>query len=245
MKDGINIWHFSNFPNKPTLIYCHGTSGNISDQANVVKLAHRLQINLVLFDYYGYGKSNGHPSQANLFKSADVMYTYVFANVSGTIFVWGESLGGAVAVYLAAKYKVDCLILLSTFASLDILAKGHERSWLIQLLGRSLPYVTQPLRSCDTIKKVVCPVIIMHSHGDGLIPYENAEILYNNITHSDKKLVTIEGIHASPLIKLDVLQHVVAAMKLQLPRAANGNVVDFTDILTDIYRNSPFAKKAT
>ena len=51
--DGIHIWHFNNFPGQPTLIYCHGTTGNISYQKHIIRLAHRLRVNLNLFDYYG------------------------------------------------------------------------------------------------------------------------------------------------------------------------------------------------
>jgi uncharacterized protein len=236
--DGINVWHFNNFPNMPTILYCHGTSGNISYQKNVVRLAHKLGLNLVLFDYYGYGNSTGTPSQVNLFRSGEIVYNFLTATVHGRIFVWGESLGGAVAVHLAAKYNIDCLILLATFASLDILATGHPRSWLVKLLGRSLPYVTQPLRSCETIVKVKCPTIILHSKTDDLIPFNNAEILYEQIGHENKKLLPISGLHASPLISLEAVTEVINMMRIPVP-----NMNGIEDILTDICEKSPFKSR--
>lgn len=237
MLDGINMWYFDSFPGQPTILYCHGTSGNISYQKNVVRLAHRLGLNLILFDYYGYGSSIGKPSQDNLFKSGEIVYNFLLNSARTRIFVWGESLGGAVAVHLAAKYNIDCLILLATFASLDILAKGHPRSWLVQLLGRSLPYVTQPLRSCDLISKVKCPTIILHSQTDDLIPFDNAQILYDNIDHKDKKLVPIQGFHASPLISMNDVSQLLEMMKLPVPK------VDVSDILRDIHEKSPFRSR--
>lgn len=238
MLDGINLWHFNKFPGMPTLLYCHGTSGNISYQKHVIRLAHKLRINLLLFDYYGYGNSKGTPSQANLFKSGEIAYNFLTTSVHNKIFVWGESLGGAVAVHLAAKYNVDCLILLATFASLDILATGHPRSWLVQLLGRSLPYVTQPLRSCETIVKVKCPTVILHSSKDDLIPFHNAEILYDQIQHESKKLLPISGLHASPLISVEAVKEVIYMMKIPTP-----NMDGIEDILRDIYEKSPFKSR--
>lgn len=214
MIDGINVWHFNNFPTRPTILYCHGTSGNISYQVHIVTLCQRLRFNLILFDYHGYGSSTGVATQENLFVSADKVCNYASSFGTTPLIIWGESLGGAPATYLSSKYNVDLLILLSTFSSLDALA--HDKSWLVKMLGKSLPYITHPLRNAEMIQKARCPVLIIHSEEDDLINVSHAEELLNNVAHEQKDLIKIKGTHRAPHIDHTVLEKIVGHCGLEL-----------------------------
>lgn len=199
--DYIHIWHFDNIPNTRTVLFSHGTTGNISHRDYVIDFCSKFKLNLLLFDYHGYGLSSIRPDTKYIYKNGLLAYRYLITKVDPkSILVWGESLGGTVATYIAAKscknyLPCNSLVLLCTFSSLDDVARfkyGFITSLLVRL------FHTMP--SKRYIRDVTCPVIIMHSKEDEIIPYECSEILYREIRHPIKKLITIKGYHPSPII---------------------------------------------
>lgn len=203
----IHGWHFNNFPGNKTILFCHGNTGNITHRRYIIDMCHKLKLNLFMFDYRGYGQSSGNPSKSNLKQDGKNAYLYLKNKCKvrpKKIIVWGESLGGVAAVNIAAKFKCKALLLLSTFSSLDDIANfyfdDHAYKPLISgaTMLSNLRYNHLPNK--QTIKKVKCPVVIMHSKNDNLIPYKCAKQLYNNIHHDKKKLITIDGHHSGPII---------------------------------------------
>ncbi len=188
-------WWFNNSPYSKTVVFCHGNAGNISYKSQIVDICKDQNLNLIMFDYTGYGKSKGKPSQTTLLEDASRYYKYILTKIpKEEIVIWGESLGGYIASYLAATYGCSSLILLSAFSSVeDVLS---DKPFLYKAMSKFV----DKMRTKKLLTKVKCPVFIMHSKNDDLIGYFNAEINYNSITHDNKLLVDIGGSHSRPLI---------------------------------------------
>jgi len=159
-----------------TVLYCHGNGENVGDLLWVAEDLVRWGVNVFLFDYRGYGRSRGWPTERGTYRDARAAFEVVRARHDDRedppVVALGRSLGGAVAAQLALEKPLRGLILESTFAS-------------IPAMGRVL-YPRLPVdRLCryryDTLSKmprIRVPVLMAHSPEDGLIPLEQAERLY-------------------------------------------------------------------
>lgn len=197
-KSYIHLWHFHNFDQSPTILFCHGSSGNISHRDYIVDLCHKFQINLVLFDYQGYGLSSGYPKQTQLCQDGLLAYDYLRTKVPGReILIWGESLGGPVAAFVAKQRECRRLVLLSTFSSLDDILTYAKKPWLYSVIVRLF---IETLPTKQFVRDVRCPVLILHSIEDEVVPYQCSQTLYNNVKSPTKRLITISGKHSAPII---------------------------------------------
>jgi len=201
IDDRLSAWYFDNYPNRKTILFCHGNYGNISYSDFLVDICHKNRINLLIFDYSGYGKSPGYPTQRQICEDGEKAYQYLRQTLSPEdIIIWGMSLGGAVATHIASRHPCSHLILMSTFSSLDgIILDSKINPWL-NFYARVVAYIIDTLPSHQKIEKVKCPIIIMHSPDDELIPISNGYRLYEKVSHQAKKFITIGGKHASPII---------------------------------------------
>jgi len=207
-SEGINVWHYHSNENDKTVLFCHGSNGNISQRKYIYDFCKIFKLNLILFDYYGYGKSSGKPSQSNIYKSADIIWEYAIKQCSSLhqMIIWGESLGGTVAGYLGNKYGCFKLILMSTFSSLDdILYHSKNQSLPNKFIMFSLKKFCITFPTKYFMKDIKCPVLIVHSIDDEIIPIPNAEILYCSIPHQHKQMITIKGTHTSPIFTTEQL----------------------------------------
>lgn len=238
--DYINGWHFNNYPGHKIFIYCHGNSGAISDREYIINICKKFELNLFIFDYRGFGSSSGKPSKKNLKKDGEAAYKYLTEYIgvkSKDIIVWGESLGGYVAVWIASKFPCRSLILLSTFSGLDDAVNNYFESGVAKSLAHgysslaSLRYDLMPNRKY--IRKVKCPVAIIHSKEDDIIPYRCAKINYNNVLHKSKVLITIKGGHSSPDITVEDLTNLFMFCDIPLPLHKQ-NRTEIEDMLEDI-----------
>lgn len=214
-KRYIHGWYFNNYPGHKTVMFCHGNSGNISHRSYIVDICRQFELNLFIFDYRGFGKSSHGPTKRNVRKDGEAAYRFLrdYCHVSPKdIVIWGESLGGIAAIWTASKYRCRSLILLCTFSGLDdtmtyYFNKGIKRSLAYGVSSlASVRYDIVPNRRY--IRRVKCPVVIMHSKTDDIIPYDCAKILYKNITHGSKTLITIRGTHSAPIIEREQLREV-------------------------------------
>ena len=218
----INAWYFKRNPNSVTILYCHGNVGNISHRDYVIGLSKRLDINLFIFDYRGYGYSgtsynpnNSNNNESNTFKptqnsilvDGEVAFNYLCKDIShDKIIVWGESLGGAVATHIAQKscqINKPCksLVLLSTFSSLDDIIRDSCLPGVFKYPFATIVSLTfNTLPNKDWISNITCPILLIHSENDTLINIKSSERLYNNISHDHKILIKIDGDHSSPKI---------------------------------------------
>jgi hypothetical protein len=200
--NGVSISAFWNNTKGKTILFCHGNYGNITNRNYMIKFAKNNNLNLILFDYFGYGKSQGIPSTHRILKNADTVLEWTLQKVKDTdLIIWGESLGGSTAAYIASKNTCKKLILFATFSSLDDLCFGPEKikKWYHKPMKIFFEYIINLLPTKNWVKETKCETMIFHSSEDELIPYDLAEQL-QSIDESRIKLISIKGGHSSPKV---------------------------------------------
>lgn len=174
-----------------TLLHLHGNAGNISHRLELLQIFHALGVNVLLFDYRGYGRSEGAPSEAGLQRDAEAAWAHLTQQrrlAPADIVVHGQSMGGAFAAWLAARRAPAGLILESAFTSApDIAADVYP--WLP---GRWLARLRLDTRGA--LAEVRCPVLVIHSTDDEIIPYAHGERLHA-AAREPKRLLAIGGDH--------------------------------------------------
>ena len=175
--DGVAIaaWYVPHPAARATALFCHGNAENLADLCQAIKSLHRLRCNVLAFDYRGYGRSTGKPSERGTYVDADAAWRYL-VETRGTlpqqIVIIGRSLGGAVAIDLAARHTPGALVLESTFTSLVDIGQREYPLLPVGLLCRN---------RCESIKKVpaiTCPKLFFRGTRDELIPLDNARRLF-------------------------------------------------------------------
>lgn len=175
---------------RSTVIFLHGNAGNIGDRLGKIDLFHRMGLNVLVIDYRGYGKSEGHPTEKGVYQDAVAAYDYLLErkDMRGQNAVgYGASLGGAVAIDLATKRSLACLIVDSTFSSAADIAKRIYPFVPSFLIGTKLDSVTK-------IKHVKIPKLFIHSVEDRIVPVALGRKLYD-AAPGPKEFIEIRGDH--------------------------------------------------
>lgn len=234
----IHGWHFNNFKGARTVNYYHGNSGSIANRHYIVNICKKFKLNLFLFDYRGYGQSSSYPHKVFLREDGELAFNYlhkVCKIPNKDIIIWGESIGCVGSIWTASKYKCGGLILLCSFSSLDDAIsyryKGKSRTAAKFLTGL-LSYKMDMLSVKDYLKEVTCPVVIIHSDKDELIPYACSWINYHSIKHANKLHIKIKGGHASPDIKSSQLRQIFEFCDLNFDNISSD--VNVSDILHNL-----------
>lgn len=187
----INAWLVkSSTAGKGTLIFCHGNAGNIGDRLDKIRLFHRMGLNVLIMDYRGYGKSRGRPSEAGIYKDAAAAYDYLRSredSAHSPIIGYGDSLGGAVVIDLAAKRDLSALIVHSSFTSAADMAKRIYPFIPSFLLGTKLD-------SAAKLRGITAPKLFIHSRADEIVPFQLGERLYQAALQP-KEFLEISGGH--------------------------------------------------
>jgi len=174
-----------------TVLFCHGNAGNMGDRLDTLQIINTLGLNVLIFDYRGYGRSEGSPSEKGTYLDAEAAWNYLVGEkkiAPGRIIVWGRSLGGAIAARTAAHHRVGLVVVESTFTSLKDLADDLF-IWVPSWLLRNYAYETAHyLDSLDV------PVLVIHSRDDEIIPFNHGKRLYDSI-NGPKAFTEIQGSH--------------------------------------------------
>lgn len=197
-KDNIilNAWFIPAEDPKAIALHCHGNSGNISDRLDTIKIYHDMGISLFLFDYRGYGRSNGSPSEKGTYKDAEAAWYYLVEAMGihpEDIIITSHSLGGSVASYLAGKVTPKALIVEGSFTSMTDMGKLYYPYLPIRLLVR------QRYNSINHLKTVHCPVLIIHSPDDRVVPFFMGKALYK-AANPPKRFLEIHGSHNNAIL---------------------------------------------
>jgi len=174
-----------------TVLFCHGNNGNIMHRLDSINIFYNLGLNCFIFDYRGYGSSEGKPDEEGTY--LDVMAAYKWLREekkisANNIIVFGRSLGGSVAAQLASKVEVEALIIESAFTSYVEIGKKFYPYMPVRWFARF------GYRTIDYVKDVNCPVMIIHSRGDEIIPFEFGLELYE-AANEPKEFVELFGSH--------------------------------------------------
>ena len=206
----INVWYLNKYPGSNVVLYFHGNSDNISYRQYMIDICDVLSLNLLLVDYRGYGRSDGEVSAKGIIQDAETAYNFLTTRVPpNRIIVWGESLGGTPALWIASTKKISCILLLSTFSKLTKFAP-QSLEFFMKLLLLDVNRYTDNIKYARNVK---CPILICHSKEDELIPYIHAQELYEEIPSENKYLVNIKGGHLSPTFSRDSFTEVVTFIR--------------------------------
>ena len=190
-SDGVMLhgW-FVPGPREISWLWLHGNGGNISHRLeNLHLIHHRLGVNVLLFDYRGYGHSEGQPSEKGTYRDAEGAFQYLQSRPDidpSKIVIFGCSLGCAVAVELATRCEPYGLILESPFTSVADMAK------------RALPFpgvtlfVRKKYDSLSKIGRISPPLLVLHGNQDDTVPFEMGERLFE-AANQPKTFYAING----------------------------------------------------
>jgi fermentation-respiration switch protein FrsA (DUF1100 family) len=186
--DGIRIhgWLVPG-PRPVTLLYCHGNAGNVSHRLPKLEAFHnRLGLSVLIFDYRGYGQSEGVPSEAGTYADARAVREWIRERDPGPVVYLGASLGAAVATTLAAEDPPAALVLEAPFVSVQAMASATlpGAGWLFRTR-----YDTR-----GTIGRVRAPLLVLHGDADEVVPYRQGRGVFDAASEP-KTFARIPGAH--------------------------------------------------
>jgi fermentation-respiration switch protein FrsA (DUF1100 family) len=191
-SDGVRLngW-FVPGRNNTTFLWLHGNAGNIADRVdNIVEIHDNLGVGVFIFDYRGYGRSEGKPTEQGTYLDAQAALKYLHSRGDvnpGRLVLFGRSLGCAVAAELASKNDVQGVVMESPFTSIRAMAK---RAYPF------LPGIGSFIRTrYDTLSKmgsIGAPVIVLHGNRDDIAPFDMGIAVFEAAT-TPKRFYRIEG----------------------------------------------------
>jgi uncharacterized protein len=199
-SDGVELngWLFQANSNSPrsnlVFLVCHGNGGNISHRLGLCSELLETGVSVFVFDYRGYGQSQGRPSEAGTYRDAQAAQAWLWQKGfrSESIIAYGESLGGGIVSELALRETVGAIGLQSTFTSIpDIGAELFP--WLPVRWFSTIKYDTHA-----RLPRIKVPVLVMHSRADDLVRFQHAE--RNFAAANEPKIFSeLRGQHNDPV----------------------------------------------
>jgi hypothetical protein len=196
--DGTRIhgWYVPHGDPRAVVLFCHGNAGNLSGRAETLHVLHDLVgVSVLIFDYRGYGRSEGKPDEAGVLADARAARAWLAQRAAvdqSEIVLMGRSLGGAVALDLAAADGARALVLESSFTSIPDVAAYHY-PWL--------PVHWAMRTRLDSLGKIAAyhgPLLQSHGDADTIVPYRLGRRLFE-AAHEPKKFVSFPGLdHNDP-----------------------------------------------
>ena len=192
-EDGVRLdgWFVPAGAPRGVLLFFHGNAGNISHRLDSLQLFHELGLSTLIFDYRGYGRSEGKVSEQGTYRDGEAAWRYLTAErgiPERSIVYFGRSLGASIAAHLAMKRPPGALILESAFTSVpDVGARAYPFlpvRWLARF-----QYNTQ-----EYLRSVSAPVLVIHSPQDEVIPFKFGRALFAS-ANEPKQFLEIRGGH--------------------------------------------------
>ncbi|HEY9806591.1 MAG TPA: alpha/beta hydrolase [Candidatus Obscuribacterales bacterium] len=186
-----------------TILYSHGNAEDLGDIEATLNTIHDAGFAVFAYDYRGYGTSQGRPSEQHAYQDADAAYSYLTQTLKvpgDRIIAFGRSVGGGVAVDLAAHKPVAGLIVESSFVT----------AFRVVTHIPIVPF--DKLANIDKIRRIHCPVLVIHGTADEIIPFQHGEQLFQ-AAHSPKQSFWVENANHDDLVAVAGSSY---AQKLQL-----------------------------
>ena len=190
-KVRLHGWFIPDKNAKRTVLFFHGNAGNISHRLESIEIFHRLELNVFIIDYRGYGQSEGKISEKGTYRDAEAAWNYLI-NTQGIneqeIIIFGRSLGASIASWLASKHTPAALIIESGFTSVPSMGQRFYPflpiRWLTHFKYDTIHYV----------KNISCPVMVAHSKNDEIIPYDEGREIFDAAAEP-KQFLEMRGGH--------------------------------------------------
>ena len=198
----IHAWWCPKPGARGAVLYCHGQAGNLSHRAGLIERLQKFG-NVLIFDYPGFGRSGGRPTEAGCYAAADAAYGWLVEErkiAPGDILLVGKSLGGGIATDLATRRPHRALVLCMTFTDLPAVAQH-----LIPFVPARLVMRTH-FDNLAKISRCRGPVFITHGTADRKIPLEQSQRLFE-AAPSPKRFFAMEGVgHGFPFFSDECLE---------------------------------------
>ena len=178
------------------LLFFHGNAGNISHRLESIRQFRDLGLSVFIIDYRGYGQSKGRTTEKGTYRDAEASWRYLTEDrgiADSEIVIFGRSLGASVAAWLAAKHQPRALIVESSFTSVPDIAQ-ELYPWLPARWLSRLEHATR-----DYIGDVRCPVLIVHSRDDEIIPFHHGEAIFE-AANEPRTFLPIRGGHNDAIL---------------------------------------------
>jgi fermentation-respiration switch protein FrsA (DUF1100 family) len=174
-----------------TVLFFHGNAGNISHRLESIDIFNRLGLNVFIFDYRGYGQSEGKVTEKGTYRDAEAAWNYL-KNMPDIgeqpVVIFGRSLGAAIATWLSSKHRPAALIVESGFTSIVSMAQRIYPFLPVRWLAH-FKYDTRRY-----IKDISSPVLVAHSSSDEIIPYEEGREIFD-AAPEPKRFLEMRGGH--------------------------------------------------
>jgi uncharacterized protein len=185
----INAFYRANPASKQVILWFHGNAENIGYGLEQMHGLAKIGVNILAVDYRGYGRSQGKPDEAGVYRDADAAYDYLVEQRHfrpQDIVIYGHSLGGAVAVNLASRRPCRGLIVQSSFTNVRAMARRMFAIPLVEFLAKSR------FDSLEKIREVRAPILIVHGTRDDVVPFAMGQELFA-AAPAPKRFHPIEG----------------------------------------------------
>jgi pimeloyl-ACP methyl ester carboxylesterase len=184
-------------PSRGHVLLCHGNAGNVGDRVDHAKVLSRAGFDVLLFDYRGYGRSSGRPSEEGTYRDARAARKALLRQDGvdeARVLYLGESLGGAIALALALEAPPHGLVLQSTFTSLRAMAGEHYPFLPNALVPDAYP-------SLGRVAQLDCPLLVLHGESDEIVPASHGRALFE-AAPDPKALHLFPGLGHNDLVPL-------------------------------------------
>lgn len=203
-------------PNAPTVLFFHGNGEIVADYDDIAQIYMKMNINFIVFDFRGYGKSTGSPTVTTMLQDCCQVFDFSVNHLktigySGVLVVMGRSLGSACALEIVSSYSdvVDGLIIESGFAFsiplLKIIGIDVGRIGLTEEDG---------IGNSEKIKRFNKPTLIIHAEFDHIIPFSDGQYLFDHSPASDKNLLKIGGANHNDIFGKGIQEYMLSIKKL-------------------------------
>ncbi|MCU7524959.1 MAG: alpha/beta hydrolase [Ignavibacteria bacterium] len=202
-----------NYYNSFTILYCHGNKENIDNYWDRIMYLHQLGVNVFIFDYRGFGMSEGTSSEVGMHEDAEAAWNFIKVNYAvkpASLILYGYSLGNVASIYLAAEVvKPMALIAEAPFASANSLTQGSlvldiPAGWLTK--GK--------FNNAEEIKKITTPFLLLHGSDDDFVRFrDNGQVVYDNAPEPKTLIVVPGAVHTNIPEKMGVEEYLMSLRK--------------------------------
>lgn len=186
---GIRVWHMPNANARAQVVYFHGNGGNLSMWAEILVPIARRGLDVIAFDYRGYGLSTGSPTEPGLYRDVNAVLGLAHGRLRRAgvpMIYWGRSLGTTMAAYAATVRRPSGIILEAGFPSMRAVVRSNP------VLAVASWFASYEFPTARYLAAAPVPALVVHGDADSIIPYQLGRELYEAMP-GDKRFFAIKG----------------------------------------------------